>query len=67
MSRRCQITGKGVSMGHNVSHSNRKTKKKFIPNLLTKKILDPITKKMVRVKIAASTLRTLTKQMGDKK
>jgi large subunit ribosomal protein L28 len=33
MSRRCELTGKGVLSGHTVSHSNRKTKRRFLPNL----------------------------------
>ena len=34
MSRRCDLTGKGAQVGHKVSHSNRKTKRRFLPNLL---------------------------------
>ena len=43
MSRVCQITGKKVMVGNNVSHSNRKTKRKFYPNLQTKKFYVPET------------------------
>ena len=62
MARRCQISGKGPATGHKRSHSNRATKRRFLPNIITKRIWDPEQKKFVRVKIAASTLRTLTKQ-----
>jgi len=65
MSRVCQLSGKGPRTGHNVSHSHRKTKRRFIPNLLTKKIYNPITGKMIKLKVAASTLRTLTKEMKN--
>ena len=41
MSRVCQLTGKSVMVGNNVSHSNRKTKRRFYPNLITKKFFIP--------------------------
>lgn len=61
MSRICQITGKAPLVGNNVSHANNKTKRRFLPNLRTVHITleDGTTKKM---RIAASTLRTLRKQ-----
>jgi len=62
MARRCQLTGKGPQTGNNRSHSMRATKRRFLPNIITKRILDPITGKYKKVKIAASTLRTLKKQ-----
>lgn len=62
MAKVCQVTGKGPSSGHNVSHSVRRTKRRFLPNLQWKRIFDPISKKWVRVRIAASTLRTLFKE-----
>ena len=63
MSRRCQITGKKGSVGNNRSHSNRATKRTFRVNLVVKRVLDPITGIMKRMKVATSTLRTLTKMM----
>lgn len=60
MSRRCFFTGKGPMVGNNVSHANNKTKKRSLPNLRSVKILlDDGTKK--RIKVAASTLRTMKK------
>ena len=50
MSRVCQITGKKVMVGNNVSHSNRKTKRKFYPNLQTKKFYVPETGEWVILK-----------------
>lgn len=60
MARKCAITGKGPLVGNNVSHANNKTKRRFLPNLRTVRITleDGTTKK---VKVAASTLRTLKK------
>ncbi len=62
MSRVCQITGKSVMVGNNVSHSNRKTKRKFYPNLLTKKFYIPEDDMYVTLKISASALRTINKK-----
>ena len=61
MSRMCQISGKRVLVGNNVSHANNKTKKRFLPNLRTVRIkLEDGTSK--KIKIAASTLRTIRKK-----
>ncbi|MFY7990043.1 MAG: 50S ribosomal protein L28 [Fluviicola sp.] len=62
MSRVCQITGKSVMVGNNVSHSNRKTKRKFYPNLLTKKFYVPEDDMYVTLKISAAALRTINKK-----
>lgn len=60
MSRVCQITGKAPMVGNDVSHANNKTKKRFLPNLRTVRIkLEDGTSK--KIKIAASTLRTIRK------
>ena len=61
MARRCEITGKGPLVGNNVSHANNKTKRRQLPNLRSVKITleDGTTK---RVKVAASTLRTMKKK-----
>jgi large subunit ribosomal protein L28 len=62
MSRVCQLTGKSVMVGNNVSHSNRKTKRKFFPNLVTKKFFLPEEDKFVTLKISTSALRTINKK-----
>ena len=61
MSRRCAITGKGPMVGNNVSHANNKAKRRFLPNLRTIRVTleDGTTRK---IKVAASTLRTMKKQ-----
>lgn len=61
MARRDQLTGKGPMTGNNVSHSNRKTKRRFLPNIIEKRFYVPELDKWVKLKIAASTLRTINK------
>jgi large subunit ribosomal protein L28 len=57
MSRVCQLTGKSVMVGNNVSHSNRKTKRRFYPNLITKKFFVPEEDNYITLKISAAALR----------
>ncbi|MFL1706129.1 MULTISPECIES: 50S ribosomal protein L28 [unclassified Campylobacter] len=61
MSRICAITGKGPMVGNNVSHAKNRTKRRFLPNLRTIRVMleDGTTRK---IKVAASTLRTMRKQ-----
>jgi len=60
MARRCAITGKGPMSGNNVSHANNKTKRRFLPNIRTVRVtLDDGTTR--KIKVAASTLRTMKK------
>jgi large subunit ribosomal protein L28 len=61
MSRICEITGKKVMSGNNVSHSKRRTKRKFYPNLMTKKFYIPEEDRYVTLKVSASALRTINK------
>jgi len=61
MSRVCQLTGKRPISGNNVSHSNRRTKRRFLPNLITKRFFIPETGEWVTLKVATSTLRTINK------
>ena len=61
MPRVCQLTGKRPITGNNVSHSNRKTKRRFLPNLLKKRFFIPETKKWVSIKLSAKALRTVNK------
>ena len=62
MSRVCQLTGKKVMVGNNVSHSKRRTKRKFYPNLITKKFYIAEEDSNITLKISASALRTVTKK-----
>ncbi len=63
MSYKCDLTGKGKQFGHNVSFSQRKTAKVWKPNLQTKTIV--INGQKVRLKLAASTIRTLKKYQAE--
>ncbi len=62
MSRICEITGKKVMVGNNVSHSNIKTKRKFVPNLQTKKFFIPEENKWITLKVSVAALRTIDKK-----
>jgi large subunit ribosomal protein L28 len=61
MSKVCQITGKRTIVGNKVSHSNRKTKRTFMPNLQTKKFFLPEEDKWITLKVSTSGLRTINK------
>ncbi len=62
MSKRCEITGKKPSSGHTVSHANNKSKRRFNPNLVTKRIWVPEEKRWVRMRISTRALKTLDKK-----
>ena len=62
MSRVCQITGKKAITGNNVSHSNIKTKRKFNPNLHTKKFYVPEINEWIVLKISAKGIRNINKK-----
>ena len=62
MSRICEITWKRTSVGNNRSHSLRATKRKFYPNLFYKKIKDPETGIVYKIKVSAKGLKTLRKK-----
>lgn len=61
MSRICQLTGKRPITGNSVSHSNRKTKRRFLPNLHTKRFFIPETKEWITLKVSSHALRTINK------
>jgi large subunit ribosomal protein L28 len=61
MSRRCDLLAVGVMSGNKVSHSNRKTKRRFLPNLKTVALRSDALGVDVTLKLAASTLRTVNK------
>lgn len=62
MSRICQITGKKVVSGNNVSHSNKKTKRTFKPNLHIKKFYVPEWDEWIVLKVSTAGLRTISKK-----
>jgi large subunit ribosomal protein L28 len=61
MSKVCQITGKHVITGNKVSHSNRKTRRTFAPNLQDKKYFMPEENKWVTLRVSAAGMRTINK------
>ena len=64
MSRKCELTGKAVMTGNNVSHANNKTKRKFLPNLQVVSLYSEKLSKKIKFKVAISTLRTVEKKGG---
>jgi large subunit ribosomal protein L28 len=64
MSRRCELTGKAVLTGHLVSHSNRKTKRRFLPNLCNVTLQSDTLGRAVRLRISANALRTVEHRGG---
>lgn len=64
MARRCTLTRKGVLTGNNVSHANNKTRRRFLPNIQSRRLFSEALGETVRLKIAASTLRTIEKRGG---
>ena len=61
MSRVCQVTGKKVMVGNNVSHSKRRTKRKFLPNLFKKKFYFPEEDRWITLTVSANGIRTINK------
>jgi len=62
MSQVCQITGKKAMVGNNVSHSKRRTKRRFYPNIFTKKFFIPEENRWVTLKVSAAGIRTINKK-----
>jgi large subunit ribosomal protein L28 len=64
MSRRCELTGKGAQTGHKVSHSNRKTKRRFLPNLCNVTLISDALGRGVRLRVSANALKTVDRRGG---
>lgn len=62
MSKVCQVTGKKAIVGNNVSHSKRRTKRKFYPNLFVKKYYLPEEERWITLKVSAAGIRTINKK-----
>ncbi|HKM73773.1 MAG TPA: 50S ribosomal protein L28 [Stellaceae bacterium] len=63
MARRCAVTGKGVQVGHNVSHSNVKTKRRYLPNLQQTSVLSDVLG-AIRLRVTAAAIRTIEHKGG---
>lgn len=59
MSRRCIVTGKGVLVGHNVSHANNKTKRRFLPNLQVTSLISDALGRRVRLRLSSRGIKTI--------
>jgi large subunit ribosomal protein L28 len=62
MSQICQITGKKTMVGNNVSHSKRRTKRTFLPNLFDKKFFLPEENRWISLRISAAGIRNISKK-----
>ena len=64
MSRRCELTGKAVQTGNKVSHSNRKTRTRFLPNLCQVTLISDTLGKGFKLRVAAAALRSVEHRGG---
>jgi large subunit ribosomal protein L28 len=64
MSRRCELTGKGAQTGHKVSHSNHKTKRRFLPNLVNVTMTSDTLGRAVRLRVSTSAMKTVDHRGG---
>jgi large subunit ribosomal protein L28 len=64
MSRRCELTGKSAQVGNKVSHSNHKTKRRFLPNLVNVTLISDSLGRSVRLRISANALKTVDHRGG---
>jgi large subunit ribosomal protein L28 len=64
MSRRCDLTGKTAQTGHKVSHSNRKTKRRFLPNLCNVTMISDALGRSVRLRVSANALKSVDHRGG---
>ena len=64
MARRCDLSGKGVLVGNNVSHANNKTKRRFLPNLHAQRLYSETLGESIRLRISNHALRTVERRGG---
>ncbi len=64
MARRCELTGKAVLTGNNVSHANNRTKRRFLPNLKNVSLMSDALQRTVRLRITAAALRSVEHRGG---
>ena len=61
MARKCEVTGKGPMVGNNVSHANNKTKRRFLPNLQSRRFWLESENRWVRLRVTNAALRLIDK------
>ena len=64
MSRRCELTGKSAQVGHKVSHSNIKSKRRFLPNLINVTMISDALGRAVKLRVSANALRSVDHRGG---
>ncbi len=64
MARRCELTGKGVMTGNNVSHAVNRTRRRFLPNLLNVSLISDSLGRTVKLRISANALRSVEHRGG---
>lgn len=64
MSRQCDLTGKKALVGNKVSHSNHKTKRRFLPNLVNVTLMSDVLSRSVRLRISTNALKTVDHRGG---
>jgi large subunit ribosomal protein L28 len=64
MARRCSISGKGVLVGHNVSHANNKTKRRFLPNLQETSVMSETLGRAIRLRLSTRGIKTIEHRGG---
>ena len=65
MARVCQVTGKAPMVGNNISHANNKTKRRFLPNLQSRKFWSESESRWIRLRVSSAGLRTIDKKGID--
>ena len=64
MAKRCQISGKTVMSGNNVSHANNRTRRKFLPNLQSTRMHSEVLNRQISLRVSTSAMRTVEKHGG---
>ena len=64
MSRRCELTGKAPQVGHRVSHSNIKTKRRFLPNLFNVTMMSDVLGRVVKLRVSANAIKSVDHRGG---
>lgn len=64
MSRRCDLTGKTALVGHKVSHSNRKSKRRFLPNLVNVTMMSDSLDRSIRLRVSTNALKSVDHRGG---
>ena len=64
MAKRCQISGKTVMSGNNVSHANNRTRRRFLPNLQTTRMHSEVLNRRISLRVSTNAMRTVEKHGG---